>query len=331
MPVSDEFEFIKIIQPTKLMQASLLVGIGDDAALYESVPAMDQIVCLDTMQEGVHFLRDTMAPYDIGYKGLASNISDIAAMGGVPLFYLVSISIPEHWDEEELKEIYRGMAELAMLYNMDLIGGDTVASKHDLTLSITVIGMVEKGKRLLRSNARPGDIVFVSGCPGESAAGLFLLQAGQVAAYNEYEQYLVKRHQRPEPRVELGRKLVTLERVALNDISDGLASELNEIAEASNVQIVINRANLPKSEYLAIFDEQQQLQWMMVGGEDYELVGTMPVTDWERLDEDTLHKYRLTRIGFVKEGAPSVYIEDKDGLVLLKKKGFNHFGTGDAK
>src|SRR5690606_8565119 len=134
-------------------QSGLLAGIGDDAALVRPTPEMEQIICMDTMVEGVHFNSHTMDPYQIGYKALAVNISDIAAMGGIPTYYLVSIAIPKGWNEADLLSIYEGMAMLADKYAMDLIGGDTVSIADTLVITVTVLGEVERGKHLLRSYA----------------------------------------------------------------------------------------------------------------------------------------------------------------------------------
>ena len=129
--MNDEFAFIASISSSKKNQASLVRGIGDDAAVYKGSDKEDEVVCVDTLVEGVHFRRDTLSPYQLGKKALAVNISDLAAMGANPIFYLVSIAVPSSWKESELTEIYKGMATLAGLYKMDLIGGDTgIYSRH---------------------------------------------------------------------------------------------------------------------------------------------------------------------------------------------------------
>ncbi len=160
----------------KNYQVSLIKGIGDDAAVYRGSAEMNEVVCIDTMVEGVHFRQDTLSPFQIGKKALAINMSDLAAMGAIPRSYLVSIAVSPEWSEEKLTEIYRGMSALAKRYGMDLIGGDTVSARAGLTLTVTAIGQVEHGRMLLREYARPGDVVFVTGTVGRSAAGLNLLE-----------------------------------------------------------------------------------------------------------------------------------------------------------
>ncbi|MGD6834627.1 thiamine-phosphate kinase [Sutcliffiella halmapala] len=321
MAVSDEFGFIRSISPESLFHQDKIVGIGDDAAIVGVDEGFESVVCVDTMVEEVHFSPQTMKSYDIGYKALAANISDIAAMGGIPLYYLVSISIPKDWPEEELLAIYKGMKDLGDRYRMDLIGGDTTSGKA-LVLSVFVIGKVEKGKRLLRSNAKTGDVVFVSGTLGDSAAGLDVLLQNH-SGWSE----LIRKHQNPAPQVELGRILTEFDRVALNDVSDGIASELIEIAEASHVDIVINKDTLPLSTSMVQYKEEKALKWALTGGEDFELVGTIGAGDWSLLqkrcqDEDI----RLTRIGEVMaSGNGQVFMRDEDSKVLLKKEGYNHF------
>ncbi len=323
MSISDEFAFIKDIQPSRLFHEEKVVGIGDDAAIVSLEDGYEKIVCVDTMVEDVHFTRQTMAPFDIGFKALAANISDVAAMGGYPLYYLVSITIPKSWKPEELKEIYDGMKQLGDQYEMDLIGGDTTSGKT-MVLSVFVIGKVETGKRLLRSNAKEGDVVFVSGTVGDAAGGLDILlhNGSEPGAYPS----LITKHQQPKPQVSLGRILCSYERVSLNDVSDGLASELLEIAEASQVDILINKETIPISDDLRDFNAEKAFSWAMTGGEDFELVGSIPKKDWALLQEECLRSgISITRIGTVHTGTGQVVLKTDEGKQKLKKEGYNHF------
>lgn len=171
----DEFDLIRRITPTETHQRSLVMGIGDDASVYQPHSHCEEVVCVDTMVEHVHFRFDFSTPFEIGFKALAVNVSDIAAMGGAPKYYLVSIAIPPHGDETVVSALYEGMKALADTYQMDLIGGDTVATHSDFVITVTVIGEVPKGKACYRHSAQTGDIVFVTGELGSSAAGLSLL------------------------------------------------------------------------------------------------------------------------------------------------------------
>ncbi|MDY0410480.1 thiamine-phosphate kinase [Paracerasibacillus soli] len=140
----DEFQFIESIKPIYYKQPSLIKGVGDDAAVIRNT-SEDMVTSVDVFVEGVHFTKQTMRPYHVGYRALAANISDLAAMGALPAFYLVAVTIPKTWHPSEVREVYDGMAELAKMFKMDLIGGDTVSGKS-FSLSITVMGYVEKDK-----------------------------------------------------------------------------------------------------------------------------------------------------------------------------------------
>lgn len=328
----DEFDFIKKIKPNKTHQASLSRGIGDDAAVFEGSSKFDELVCMDTMVEGVHFTKGTMTPFMIGHKALAVNISDIAAMGGTPTYYLVSIAIPKDWNEKDLAAIYAGMSRLGNQYLMDLIGGDTVSSKQGLVITVTVCGRIEKGKSLYRSQAQAGDCIFVVGEVGASAAGLqLLLDKGLDYSYNEEENILLAAHQLPIPQVEAGKILAASgERVSLNDISDGLASEANEIAEASNVVLHLDYQKIPRSPFIRSYSEDQQKHWSLFGGEDYQLLGTMTKTAFSKINQTFDQKgIQLVTIGEVTSGNADVYLNYQDKKEKLPKKGFNHFNKGE--
>ncbi|MDE5416186.1 thiamine-phosphate kinase [Alkalihalobacterium chitinilyticum] len=326
--MQDEFSFITKITPKQVKQRELIHGIGDDAALFHIEGAYDEVICVDTMVEDIHFRKDTMAPFHIGHKALAVNISDIAAMGGTPLFYLVSIAIPKDWEDEELYEIYEGMSKLASQYEMDLIGGDTVSTKDKLVISVTVIGKIEKGRRLLRSQAKSGDLVFVTGNVGSSAAGLHLLfEKTRTGSFSKEEMELIQSHQMPQPQVKAGRVLAQSNcRLALNDVSDGLASEANEIAEASGVTIVIEENKIPIIPVIDAIDPEQRLKWALFGGEDFQLIGTMSEENWEMVHKQ-LEKQGVTAsvIGKVTAGEAKVFLQTEENLVELKKEGYNHF------
>jgi thiamine-monophosphate kinase len=325
--VEDEFSFINSIKPKHTHQPSLFIGIGDDAALFAGSEAFEEIICMDTMVEDIHFKRATMKPYDVGYKALAANISDVAAMGGYPTYYLVSVAVPEYW-REDLHELYRGMENLAQQYNVDLIGGDTTSAKESLVLTVTALGRVEKQRHLLRRNAKKGDLVFVTGTLGNSAAGLSLLQQhGLDYAYSSEEKSLIEAHQRPQPKVEAGRLLSSFsQNIALNDISDGIASEANEIAEASEVKLILDYEKLPVSKSLQAFPAKTQEESVLYGGEDFELIGTVPREQWEQLQVLFQKKNQpVTIIGMVEEGSSKVLLKKDGDTHDLKRNGYNHF------
>ncbi|MGY0694893.1 thiamine-phosphate kinase [Virgibacillus sp. FSP13] len=318
----DEFMFINSIKQTSYKQSSLLKGVGDDAAVFRQ-STQDIVTTVDTFVENVHFSRETMEPFHIGHRVLAANVSDMAAMGAVPAFYLVSIVRPPHWSDEELQQIYQGMRILANSYKIDLIGGDTVSGK-ELAISITVIGYVDKNKARYRGSAEIGDIVFVTGTLGDSRAGFHILNhPGQYTN----EKYLTIKHRMPSPRVTFSHELRQLSRIALNDVSDGIANEAAEIAEASGVSIVLDYDKLPKSEAFHQFSSDQQRNWQLFGGEDFELIGTVAKSDWpliKQLAEQTNTK--VTEIGYVGYKLTNfVYLQEKGQRIVLKKQGYTHF------
>lgn len=323
----DEFELIsRITTPNIYKRKEVKVGVGDDAAVYSARTEFHEIVCIDTMVEGVHFRSDFSSPSEIGYKALAINISDIAAMGGIPKYYLVSIAIPQRWNENQIEEMYEGMKELAKLYHMDLLGGDTVSTQDKLVITVTAIGEIGKGKACLRSNARLDDVVFVTGYLGSSAAGLSLLYNECNIGDEALRQYFLQRHKKPVPRVDVGLVCSRFGRVALNDISDGLSSELNEIAEASNVTIEINKEQLPVHPELKKFGSKWE-EWALFGGEDFELAGTIPREKWDAFYSACLaEKIQVYPIGHVtKQGISKVFLNENHHAAILEKKGYNHF------
>ncbi|MDF2938602.1 MAG: thiamine-monophosphate kinase [Paenibacillaceae bacterium] len=299
MPRVDEFGLIRLLtggrpRPHLAEQADpeggVAVGIGDDAAVLNGRNGFQWVVTCDTMVRDIHFKPETMTYEAIGYKAMASNISDLAAMGAIPRFAVVALSVPASMETEALRELYDGLYACASRYGVAVVGGDTTSCPRDMTVSVTAIGEVETGRALLRSGARPGDAVFVTGPLGLSAAGLHLLLAAGRSAYEavglpEERQQLVRAHQFPQPQVEAGRLLVRsgLGR-SLNDVSDGLASEAWELAEASGCVIELDEALLPEEPALAGYAREaglDQLELMLYGGEDYRLTGTVRREDAE--------------------------------------------------
>jgi thiamine-monophosphate kinase len=319
----------------------LTVGIGDDAAVFTPAPGMEIVVCCDGMVESVHFLKETMKPADIGYKAVISNISDVAAMGGIARYALVSIAVSPHWTESECDQIYDGIYEACGQYGVRLIGGDTASSPASLFLTVTVLGEVEKGRALRRSQARPGQIVFVTGNLGSSAAGLYLLleQAGQKGELQRIPaawQALVDAHQRPQAQVQAGRLLLASGACgALNDVSDGLASELWEIAEASDVALKIEADRIPLLPEVLDCARQANrdpLDWALYGGEDYQLVGTLDADQAETVASLFANrKIPFTVIGSVEAKGRDVVLVREGERQNLPKGGYNHFGASEQE
>jgi thiamine-monophosphate kinase len=340
----DEFGLIRVWTEGRqskesLAKAGVTLGIGDDAAVVAGSSGQEWLFAMDTMVEEVHFRNETMGESDVGYKALAANISDIAAMGGIPKFALVSVSVPPHWDTERMKRLYDGLYACAEKYGVAVIGGDTTSAPQQLVVSITVIGIVEAGKAIRRSGAEAGQSVFLTGPTGLSAGGLHWLFKKNAAEENDRANIaiphrLVQAHQRPSPSVKAGRILLDYGwATALNDVSDGVASEAWEIAEASHVKLVLKETDLPLSGELVSYAHDNgvhPLDWVLYGGEDYVLLGTVD----KRYELAMRELFReegipLFFIGEVEAGKPEVVMETSSGVSKpLFKRGYNHFPKG---
>ncbi|WP_233096209.1 thiamine-phosphate kinase [Alicyclobacillus sp. SO9] len=304
------------------------VAIGDDAAVVGTEPDEDHVVTTDTMVEGVHFLPTTMSWYDIGYKCMAASVSDVAAMGGRPIAAVLALAVPEELDFEHLEMVYDGVAGLCKEFSCSLAGGDLTRTSGPLVLTSTVLGAVPKDRALLRSGAQPGDVVFVTGQVGTSAAGLELL-VGTAVVPVDSQLELRQAHQRPLPQVTAGQILLDAGASACNDISDGLASEANEIAAMSGVRLRIDSARIPISPAVRDFSRavrKNPLDYAWYGGEDYQLIGTASSRSFAvALARCESVGVKLTAIGRVEAG-DGVVAEDENGtLNVIEAKGFNHF------
>lgn len=321
----DEFKFIESIKQATYRHPNLYKGIGDDAAVFRE-PYQDIVTAVDTFVENVHFSRETMDSTHIGYRVLAANISDMAAMGATPKYYMISIVVPKGWSDQELQDIYQGMNNIAKQYQLDLIGGDTV-SGDQLVISVTIIGSVAKGKARYRTEVKSGDVLFATGTLGDSAAGLSVL-LNQSVMDEKWRDYLIQRHRLPTPRVEFAAQLSSLNRVALNDISDGIAGEANELAVASNVTLHIDFNLLPKHESLSHFLQTEQTTFLLSGGEDFELIGSVSKEEWERVKSIAQQtETQVTKIGYVTDHFKTngfVFLHNKGKKERLKPNGYTH-------
>ena len=329
-----EFGLIDMIQIPCYTPESVILGRGDDCAVLPFDEQHHQVLSCDLLVEDVHFIRGAITPQELGYKAVAVNLSDVAAMGGKPLHILLSLALPPDYTVEEWQGFYQGVNEICHKYGVNVIGGDTTASPDKLMINVTVLGIVEHRYLHLRSHAKPGDVVFVTGTLGGSRAGLELfLQNKDVIRVTETQHEQLRRcHCRPEPCCEeimMLNQIAGSELHALNDISDGLLSECREIAEASNVSLILKPECIPVNTDCKIVAKQlgaDGLQWAMTGGEDYQLVGTMKAEHSEaicrRYEEQTGKK--LTLIGFVEPGA-GVYLLKDGARYSAEQSGFNHF------
>ncbi|NOR52330.1 MAG: thiamine-phosphate kinase [Gammaproteobacteria bacterium] len=294
---------------------NVVLGIGDDAAIIEPPAGELLAISVDTLIAGRHFPEQT-SPSDIGYKSLAVNLSDMAAMGAIPRWITLSLALPEV-DERFLSGFSEQLLGLAERYGVQLIGGDTV--RGPLTITVQIIGTVPANSALKRSGARVGDAIFVSGTLGDAAGGLSIVMEGVTT--ND-AHYLLQRLNRPTPRVELGRALRGVASSAI-DISDGLLADLGHILEQSGVGAEIDSSQIPCSDALISFvpDRQKRLKLMAAGGDDYELCFPVPasrVDEVKRISEEL--KLPLTQIGKICEGFELLLDGEK-----ISQQGFDHF------
>lgn len=247
-------------------------GIGDDCALLNIPDKQTLAISTDTLVSGNHFLPD-ISPVDLAHKALASNLSDLAAMGADPAWLTLAITLPEV-DETWLEAFSDSLFEQINYYDMQLIGGDT--TRGPLSMTLGIYGYVPAGRALKRSGAKPGDWIYVTGTPGDSAAGLAILQ-NRLRVENEQDaQWLLKRHLRPTARILHGQALRDLASAAI-DLSDGLSSDLGHIVKASNCGAMLDMDAMPFSDAMRRHVEPEQaLRWALAGGEDYELCFTVP-------------------------------------------------------
>ena len=276
-----EFGLIDRIRKMTSVPDPSWVGIGDDCAVIPlspetgGAPASDLLVSTDMLVEGTHFLMEDISPRQLGWKSAAVNISDIAAMGGKPIATFLSLALPKTLPEQWMQEFMEGYNGISEKYGAALLGGDTTCSPDRICINVTVLGTCPRGKAKLRSAARPGDLVCVTGTLGDSAAGLRLILGGQKGAAPR----LMDRHYTPTPRVEEGLALSCLPGVhAMMDISDGVGSDLRHILDESGVGARIDTGKLPISKELqdlCIKKGWDPRELALCGGEDYELLFTM--------------------------------------------------------
>ncbi|EBF0276189.1 thiamine-phosphate kinase [Salmonella enterica] len=299
-------------------------GIGDDCALLNIPEKQTLAISTDTLVAGNHFLPD-IDPADLAYKALAVNLSDLAAMGADPAWLTLALTLPEV-DEPWLEAFSDSLFELLNYYDMQLIGGDTTRGPLSMTLGIH--GYIPAGRALKRSGAKPGDWIYITGTPGDSAAGLAVLQNRLLVAEETDARYFIKRHLRPTPRILHGQALRNIASAAI-DLSDGLISDLGHIVKASGCGARVDVDALPKSDaMMRHVDAGQAQRWALSGGEDYELCFTVPELNRGALD------VAIGQLGvpFTCVGQMSADVEGlnfvRDGMpVTFDWKGYDHFAA----
>ena len=311
-----EFDLIARIRARASTRGDVILGIGDDAALLQPPAGLQLVVAMDTLNSGVHFPPDT-APADIGWKSLAVNLSDLAAMGAAPAWCTLSLSLPDA-NASFVDGFLDGFIALAQQHDVALVGGDT--TRGPLSVCVTVHGFIEPGTALRRDGAKPGDEVWVSGTLGDAAAALAQWKSG-----GEIDAALCARLDRPTPRVALGRALRDIASACI-DVSDGLLADLGHVCVASGVGAQVDVDALPASDAMrAAFDGDARRTLQAAGGDDYELCFTAPMEAHEAiLQAAGSIDVSVSRIGRVVEGS-GVAAHASDGAAWSAPLGWQHF------
>ncbi|NEM97093.1 thiamine-phosphate kinase [Pontibacter burrus] len=336
-PLSEvgEFGLIRRIKEKVVLQhPSTIKGIGDDAAVLE--PEEKQLVVTsDMLLEGIHFDLTFCPLKHLGYKAVAVNVSDIAAMNAKPTQITVNIAVGARYTVEAIDELYEGIRLACENYKVDLVGGDTTSSRTGLVISITAIGEVAKGEAAMRSGAKVNDLICLTGDIGSAYMGLQVLEREKQAFMADPEmqpqldkyEYIVGRQLKPEARMDVIYELKEfgIKPTAMIDVSDGLASELMHICSQSGVGATIYRENLPADNQMleaAMEFNLDPVMCMLNGGEDYELLFTIPLEDYEKIK----NLPDVSLIGKITEASEGVNLANKHGQAFpLKAQGWTHF------
>lgn len=320
MPLS-EFDLIeRYFRGCGAKRADVRVGVGDDAAILESPAGMELVAAVDSLVAGVHFPHGSPAA-SIGHRALAVNLSDLAAMGARPAWALLALTLPAA-DESWLSEFAAGMAALARAHDVALVGGDTTSGP--LCVTVQILGHVPRAAAMLRAGGRAGDALFVSGTPGDAAAGLGVEQ-GRLAAVGEVATYLRERFLYPTPRVALGERLRPYASACI-DVSDGLLGDAAKLARASGCGVQIAYEEVPVSETLQqAVGEERARELALTGGDDYELCFSVrPAHVGRLLAELPPERWGYTRIGTLREASGADVL--RGGTVMsLSQSGYDHF------
>lgn len=316
---TDEFALINRL-------ASLLdkpahgIGIGDDAATWSPTPGTVTVATTDMLVEGTHFRLDWTTPQDLGWKAIAVNLSDIAAMGATPRHALVSIALKPAQAGIAI-EIYKGIAAHARASGTIVIGGDTVRTDGPLTINVTLLGEADPALILRRAGALPGDVLAITGNVGGSAAGLALLNGDRIGVDPDRSRRLLTAHHRPSPRLLAGPALASIGVRCGIDVSDGVVSEAGHLARASNVSIVIDVDAVPlHPDAIGTFGLERARSLGLTGGEDYELLFALPPSLVDRARDAIASETTLTVVGRV--------VQDQSAGLVTATSGGSPFTIG---
>ncbi len=331
-----EFELIAKLTKGWKFGSDVLIGPGDDASAVRWTEA-DGVVLLQTTDlliEDVHFRKGWGSPRQLGWKALAVNLSDIAAMGGKPLQAHLNLAIPSHWSDREILAFQSGFRELAEQFGISLLGGDLSSSRGPLVISVMVNGKLAIDRVIRRRGAMPGDVIWVSGTLGDAAGGLDLLKKMKSSAKAaKYEGALLNGFFQPKPEVDLGLICSDSGCVhAMIDISDGLSGDLGHILELSKMGAILEQEKLPISKPLAATARKRgwnQGEMALRGGEDYRLLGCSSRDGYEKLSQRVSEELgkSLFEIGEISERR-GLFLRRGNGVsIKVAAKSFNHFSS----
>ena len=330
--MTSEFELVDQLRELFSVPEGVAVGIGDDAAVLE--PGRFDLVTMDTLVEGVHFRTDWSEPEEIGWRALAANLSDVAAMGGGPGAFFLSLALPEPLDAQWVQRLCEGMKEAAAAlvpqsFEVSAGGGDLSSSPGPAVISITLLGEASPAGPVLRRGAVPGDRIVVLGTPGQAEAGIAVLASAELAA--EDFPRSVQAYQQPRPQVHAG-GLLGLYGVpsAMIDTSDGLLQDLTHILQASRVGARVDSYQLRIPPELVELEEAgvgRALDWVLTGGEDFCLILTVPPARMPKLwDMARDRDWVVQDFGEIRAPEEGLQVLGLDGEPLeLEKSGFRHF------
>jgi len=320
---TSEVELIRRIRKLAApSQKKAIVGIGDDAAILEGKEGYWYLFTTDTLVENVHFEWKFAYPYQVGWKALATASSDIAAMGGYPVFALVTLGIPPSISFSTIKKLYEGILDLSSKIEIEISGGDIVRSSV-FFVSVSILGEVEAGKAILRSGAKPGDNIYLTGDIGKARTALLFVKKGMSLSSSDGKK-LMKSLLLPFPRIKEAREILKQGfATAMIDISDGLSSDLYHIMEESKVGAEIWEENLPVSDEVkrsSVKLGKPFLEIALEGGEDYELLFTSPEVRVEKKVS-----FSVTKIGQIVEGSKLFLINKEGQKKEIRPCGWDHF------
>ena len=309
-------------------------GIGDDSAVFSTHPNTLQLTSTDALIESIHFDLKTISPDQLGRKAIAVNISDIAAMGGTPYLALISLALPSSTSTKFIDKLYSGLQTICDSNKIELVGGDTVASPKHLFINVCVVGEAFKDRVFYRTGAKPGDQIFVTGNLGDSAMGLKILREKiKKSGSIKHKNTLVKKHLEPIPRVKESSLLARskLKITSMIDISDGLTQDLGHLCTENNLGANLYEDRLPVSKALynvCLQKKYNPIDWILQGGEDYELLFTIKPEDVKKLEKLFLKaNVFASHIGEITKSPKKIILIKGNGskIPLRAATGFNHF------